>query len=138
MIKKIAALLLIILAAYIMLPFGFGLWNESIGVRGQITFAESPSPSSELMPDDSNSAPSGKKDAASETAPDSAQGEGEQEIAEPQTAAIDCPESSTSVEPDDSDDDETASPEAAQPVDAAADAENTAQVEPEAENASEA
>lgn len=41
MVKKLAALLCVVIGAYIFLPFGFSLWNESIGVRGQISFAES-------------------------------------------------------------------------------------------------
>ena len=42
MFRKILAALVIILGVYIALPFGFGLWNESLGVRGRISFAESP------------------------------------------------------------------------------------------------
>jgi len=136
MIKKIAVLMLIILAAYVMLPFGFGLWKESIGVRLQITFAESPSPSPERMPEDSASVPSEQTDADYDTASDSAQGEDVQETAEPETAVTDCPGNSSSAESVDSGDDETASPEAVVPFNASAGEENAAQVQPEAESAS--
>ncbi len=45
MLKKILALALVLMAAYIVLPFGFGLWNERLNVSAQISFAE---PSAEM------------------------------------------------------------------------------------------
>ena len=39
MIKKIVALGLVVLGAFIILPFGFGLWNDNIEVHGEITIA---------------------------------------------------------------------------------------------------
>lgn len=133
MTRKIVVLLLIILAAYIMLPFGFGLWNENIGVRGQISFAESPSPSQELLPKDENSALTDSTDSDLSTAPESVQDEDAQEVTEQETATTDCPESSVFTKPDDSNYDESGSPEAIKPVEASAEAENPGLVQPEAE-----
>ncbi|MEA4896126.1 MAG: hypothetical protein VB064_12835 [Oscillospiraceae bacterium] len=40
MIKKAIVLALVLIGAFIMVPCGFGLWNENVGVHGQIIFAE--------------------------------------------------------------------------------------------------
>ena len=60
MIKKIITLVLVLIGALIMLPYGFGLWNENMGIRGQIDIAvssqavsEQPSVDAETVPSDS-------------------------------------------------------------------------------------
>lgn len=60
MIKKIVALGMVLIGALIMLPFGFGLWNEKMSVSGQINIAvssqaasEQPSAGAETLPSDS-------------------------------------------------------------------------------------
>lgn len=45
MLKKIAALILIAFVSYIVLPLGYGFWDENIGVSGTISFAETTPPS---------------------------------------------------------------------------------------------
>ena len=71
MFKKIAALIFIAVVSYIVLPLGYGFWDENIGVSGTISFAEAtpPSPSqvqsekaicsTEVSADESDTASSG-------------------------------------------------------------------------------
>ncbi|PKM73086.1 MAG: hypothetical protein CVU91_05830 [Firmicutes bacterium HGW-Firmicutes-16] len=89
MLKKIIALGLVLICALIMLPYGFGLWNENMGIRGQITFAEraaatpeqtqadeDASPADSAAVDSDNQTYNGKDAIASEpSTPDQAQSE---------------------------------------------------------------
>jgi hypothetical protein len=40
MLKKTFVICLLLIAAVICLPFGYGIWNESLGITANITFAE--------------------------------------------------------------------------------------------------
>ena len=41
-LKKIIVIMLVLAVAYVGVPLGFGIWNERIGVYGQVTIAEPP------------------------------------------------------------------------------------------------
>ena len=120
MIKKTMALLLVIFGALIMLPFGFGLWNDNIGIQGQITIAgtESTAPENEVASDEST--PSESDDGSSENSPENSKSA---EIEE-KTACDDTEsppnsgENGTISSPDNNSDEETPAPQPLQPVQA--------------------
>jgi len=41
-LKKILVLTLVMAVSFVGIPFGYGIWNESIGIHGQIKMAEVP------------------------------------------------------------------------------------------------
>ena len=120
MIKKTIALLLVIFGALIMLPFGFGLWNESIGIQGQITIAgiESVVPENEAA--DGESSPSESTDGNSENQPEKSEStEIEEETACDDTQSPpNSGEIGTISSPDNNSDEEAPAPQPLQPVEA--------------------
>lgn len=122
MIKKIVALGLVVMAAYILLPFGFGLWNENIGVRGQISFAQ-PTESVTTSPDSANfeNQDDSVRDICKEEISNSDQTQSSSNSEE--SSAVSSPDNSANEKPD--------APQASLPVGAEENAENAENTEQE-------
>ena len=118
MIKKTIALLLVIFGALIMLPFGFGLWNDNIGIQGQITIAGIESVVPENEADGDESSPSESDNGNSENSPENSESSEieEENSCDGTQASQSDDESSAITSPDIGTDDKPIAPQPLQPV----------------------
>lgn len=121
MMKKIMALLLVIFGTLIMLPFGFGLWNDDIGIQGQITIAGTESVAPENEAADNTASPQESTNGDTE---DSSENSERQEIegensSDGTQASQSTDESKVITSPDVCADDKPPVPQPLQPVEGA-------------------